>query len=142
MKRISLFAVAMAAALGTFASTAAAAPSGARRAATVTSMITKTPFTAEYNAAAYYGAVKCTGNYVVSKKFPGGKDVETCETTEGQLKRVIAGKAQKEFEAEGGGHVAEWESDSGSGLKTTNYSYSVNKGLTKLKIVAIYPPSM
>jgi hypothetical protein len=139
MRRISLLAAVTAAVIASSASVAVAAPAGAHRAATSMAAPTRTPFTAEYNASGYYGAVKCTGTHVVSKKFPGGKDVETCETTEGQLKRMVAGKGQKEFETEGGGHVAEWESDSGSAQKTTNFTYNVNKALTKFKLVAIYP---
>ncbi len=50
-----------------------------------------------------------------------------------------AGKGQKAFETSEGGFVEEWESDSGSGLRTTNYSYKVNNKLTKFKLVAIYP---
>ncbi|MCW3032053.1 MAG: hypothetical protein QOK19_1276 [Solirubrobacteraceae bacterium] len=140
MKRISLFAAITAAVIASSASVAVATPPGASRAATRMAAPTKTPFTIEYNASGYYGAVKCTGTHVVSKKFPGGKDVETCETTEGQLKRMVAGKGQKEFETEGGGHVAEWESDSGSAQRTTNFTYNVNKGLTKFKLIAIYAP--
>jgi hypothetical protein len=139
MKRISLLAAMTAAVIASSASVAVAAPAGAHRAATVASPTTRTTFTAEYNAAGYYGGVKCTGTRVVSKMFPGGREVENCETTEGQLKRMVAGNEQKEFETEGGGHVAEWESDTGSGQKTTNFKYKVNKGLTKFKLVAIYP---
>ncbi len=82
--------------------------------------------------------MKCTGKTIVNKKFPFGKDVEKCETTEGTLKRMKAGKEQKAFENSGGGSVTEWESDSGSGKKTTDFSFSVNKKLTKFKLVAIY----
>ena len=101
---------------------------------------TVTTWSATYNAEAYYGAVKCTGKTKVSKKYPGGREVELCETTEGTLKRVKAGKEQKAFENSEGGTVAEWESDSGSGQRTTNYSYTVNKKLTKFKLIAIYAP--
>jgi hypothetical protein len=138
MKRISLFAAVTAAALCSTASVAVASPNGAHGSARI-SAVTKTSFEVEYNAEAYYGAVKCTGTDKVSKKFPGGKEVEICITTEGQLKRVVAGKGQKEFENSEGGKVAEWESDSGDGKKTTNYTYNVNGKLTKLKIIAIYP---
>ena len=133
MKRIAMVAVAVV--LGAFASTASAstgAVSHAHRAGT------QTGWSAEYNATEYYGAVKCTGKTIVNKKFPFGKDVEKCETTEGTLMRMKAGKEQKAFENSGGGSVTEWESDSGSGKKTTDFSFSVNKKLTKFKLVAIY----
>jgi hypothetical protein len=130
MKRIALVAVAVL--VGVFTS-AAAASSGANPATTV-----HTSYTAEYNASAYYGAVKCTGTTITSKAHPFGRDVENCETTEGTLKNVVAGKHQTVFKNGEGGTVGEWESDSGDGKKTTNYFYSVNKKLTKFKLVAIY----
>jgi hypothetical protein len=138
MKRISLLAAITAAALCSTASVAVASPNGAHGATRI-SAGTKTTFEVEYDASEYYGAVKCTGTDKVSKKFPGGKEVEICLTTEGQLKHVVAGKGQKEFENGEGGKVAEWESDSGSGKRTTNYTYNVNSKLTRLKIIAIYP---
>ena len=101
---------------------------------------TVTTWSATYNAEAYYGAVKCAGKTKVSKKYPGGREVEICETTEGKLKHMKSGKEQKAFENNEGGSVAEWESDSGSGKRTTTYSYSVNKPLTKFKLIAIYAP--
>jgi hypothetical protein len=101
---------------------------------------TKTAWTATYNASSYYGEVKCTGKTTVNKKYPGGREVETCETTEGALKHMKAGKGQKAFENSEGGSVAEWESDSGSGKRTTEYSYTVNKKLTKFKLIAVYAP--
>ncbi len=125
MKRIALVAVAVM--VGVLTS-AAAAPA----------MTVHTPYTAEYNASAYYGGVKCTGTTTTSKKHPFGRDVEICETTEGALKNVVAGKHQTQFKNGEGGTVGEWESDSGDGKKTTNYFYSVNKQLTKFKLVAIY----
>ena len=81
---------------------------------------------------------------MVNKKYPGGRESETCVSTEvGGLKRMKVGKGQKAFENEEGGFVNEWESDSGDGLKTTNYEYKVNKKLTTFKLVAIYaPPAM
>jgi hypothetical protein len=134
MKRIALVAVAVM--VGVFTSAAAAsvgASSGAHPATTV-----HTSYTAEYNASAYYGGVKCTGTTITSKKHPFGRDVEICETTEGTLKNVVAGKHQTVFKNGEGGTVGEWESDSGDGKRTTNYFYSVNKKLTKFKLVAIY----
>ncbi len=134
MKRIALIAVAVM--VGVFTSSAVAstgASTDVHRAAT-----SKTEWTAVYNASGYYGAVKCTGKTVVNKKYPFGKDIETCETTEGTLKHVTAGKEQKTFENSEGGTVGEWESDSGDGKKSTTYSYSVNNKLTKFRLVAIY----
>ena len=81
--------------------------------------------------------MKCHGKTVVNKKYPKGKEVEFCETTETAFKNMVAGKKQHEFKPETGG-VNEWESDSGDGSRTTNYMYSVNKHLTKFKLVAIY----
>jgi len=133
MKRIALIAVAVM--VGAFASTASASPgasSNAQRAAA-----TKTTWTATYNASTFYGAVKCTGRTTVSNKYPFGKEVETCETTEGQLKNMKAGKGQKAFVGTETTYE-EWESDSGSGKRTTNYSYQVNKKLTKFKLFAMF----
>ena len=133
MKRIALLAVT--AVLGVSASAASATPgatSAAHRAAGVT-----TTWTAEYNASTFYGAVKCSGKTTVNKKYPNGRDVETCETTEGKFKNMKAGKGQKAFVGTETTYE-EWESDSGSGKRTTNYTYSVNAKLTKFKLVAIY----
>jgi hypothetical protein len=133
MKRIVLLAVM--AAFAVYASAASASPgaTGAHRLSA-----TKTEWTAEYNASAYYGEVKCKGKTIVSKKYPGGKEVEKCEAVSGTLAHMKAGKEQHAFENTEGGFVGEWESDSGSGLRTTNYTYSVNNKVTKFKIIAIY----
>ena len=137
MRRISTAAACAAAALtmlvGAGAASANPGASAVKAAATM-----KTEWTAEYNAEAYYGAVKCSGKTIVNKKYPGGKEVETCEAVSGTLSHMKAGKEQKAFENSEGGSVSEWESDSGSGLRTTNYSYKVNKSLTKFKLIAIY----
>jgi hypothetical protein len=140
MRRLSKFAALAAATVfvvGAFASTALASP-GARHATRAAATSEWGPIT--YNAEAYYGEVKCTGKTVTSKKYPGGKDVEKCEAVSGTLAHMVAGKSQKAFENTEGGFVSEWESDSGSGKKTTEYSYNVNKKLTKFKIIAIYAP--
>jgi hypothetical protein len=134
MKRIALVAVAVM--VGAFASAASAsigASGDAHRAAA-----TKTSWTTEYNAAGYYGGVKCTGKTTVNSKYKFGKEVETCVTTEGKLSYMKAGKGQKAFENSEAGSVSEWQSDSGTGKRTTNYSYKVNKGLTGFKLIAIY----
>ena len=99
----------------------------------------KTPFSVTYNAAEYYGEVKCTGKHVVSKKYPEGADVEKCEAVSGTLLHMKVGKGQKLFENSGGGTVGEWESDDpGDGQRTTNFSYNVPKSLKSFKLVAIY----
>ena len=133
MKRITLLAVA--AVMGVFATAASASPgasSAAHRAAGVT-----TTWTAEYNVPTFYGAVKCTGKTTTNKKYPNGRDVEICESTEGKLLNMKAGKGQKEFVGTES-TFSEWESDSGSGKRTTNYFYNVNAKLTKFKLVAVY----
>jgi hypothetical protein len=122
---------------GVFSSVASAKP--ATGSDGVQASATKTTWTAEYNAESYYGAVKCTGKTFVNKRYPGGKDVEICESVGGTLTHMRAGKHQTAFENSEGGFVNEWESDSGSGERTTNYFYNVNKTLTKFKLVAIYP---
>lgn len=135
MKRIALLAAAMAACLTASIASAHVGAGPATRKLTATTNEWKT----SYDASSYYGSVQCTGKTIVSKKYPGGRDVETCETTEGTLKRMKAGKEQHAFQSEGG-EVGEWESDSGDGLRTTDYSYSVNKKLTKFRLVAVYAP--
>ena len=134
MKRIAL--IVMVVCLGAFASAASAAPGGSAAAHRMSATVTEWTF--EENVAAFYGGVKCHGKTVVNKKHPEGVDVEFCETTEGTLKNMTAGKGQKTFHGEGGIEYNEWQSDSGDGKRTTNYSYSVNKKLTHFKLVAIY----
>ena len=134
MKRIALVVVLV---LGVFASAANADPGANTKARTLAS--TKTEWSTEYDASSYYGAVRCNGKTIVSRKFPGGKDVETCEAVSGPLTNMVAGKDQTSFKESGGGSVGEWESDSGDGKRTTDFHYSVNKKLTKFKLVAIYP---
>jgi len=134
MKRIALVAVVVA--VGVFTATASAstgAVSDAHRSAS-----SKTFWTAEYTAGEYYGAVKCSGKTVINKKYPFGKETEKCETAEGTLKHMKAGTGQVAFENTGGGFVSEWESDTGNAKRTTNYTYKVNKKLTKFTIIAIY----
>jgi hypothetical protein len=99
---------------------------------------TVTEWTSTYDASSYYGAVTCTGKTIVDAKYPEGRDVETCETTEGKFSNMEAGRGQTSFKSASGGTVGEWESDSGDGKRTTDFSYSVNKKETKFKIVAIY----
>lgn len=97
----------------------------------------RTSFEASYDASEYYGSVKCKGVHVVSKKYPEGKDTETCEAVEGRLVHMKAGKDQTEFENTGGGMVTGWDSDF-NGVETHEFSYSVTGNLKKFVIVAIY----
>jgi hypothetical protein len=141
MSRLSRMAAPIAVAIvALVASASAAAAPGAHRNATPAGSATKTSWTARYDASGYYGEVKCTGKTVVNKKYPGGKDIETCEAVTGTLEHMHAGKGQTTFETSEGGTVGEWESDSGDGKRTTDFTYSVNSKLTKFKIIAIYAP--
>jgi hypothetical protein len=135
MKRFVFAAAALAVSAGLFTSVASASV-GAKSSSKVARTVTE--WTATYDASQYYGGVTCTGKTIVSAKYPEGKEVETCESTELHLTDMQAGKGQTSFKNTSGGSVGEWESDSGSGKKTTDFSYSVNKQLTKFKIVAIY----
>ena len=99
---------------------------------------TETPFETTYNASEYYGEVKCTGKHVVNRRYPGGRDIETCEATNGgKLAHMVAGKGQTEFENTGGGFVTAWDSDYNS-VETHEFTYSVSKNLKKFKIIAVY----
>ncbi len=133
--------LAAASAVGVLAPVASARPAADVAARTSKPAIAHqtTTWTAEYDASEYYGAVKCTGRTVVSNTYPGGKDVELCETTEGTLQHMKAGREQHSFETSGGGSVGEWESDSGDGKRSTDFSYTVNRKLTKFRLIAIYP---
>ena len=141
MSRLARIAAPIAVAVAALvASTGASAAPGAHHDATRAGATTKTSWTAQYDAPGYYGEVKCAGKTVVSKKYPGGKDIETCESVTGTLEHMHAGKGQTTFETSEGGSVGEWESDSGDGKRTTDFTYSVNSKLTKFKIIAIYAP--
>ncbi|HTW43465.1 MAG TPA: hypothetical protein VMD79_14245 [Solirubrobacteraceae bacterium] len=124
--------------LGVFASVSAAAPAGGHGgvAPDVGKMVTT--WTTRYDASEYYGEVECTGKTIVNKRYPGSKDVEFCHAVTGTLAHMKAGKGQTSFETSSGGFVSEWESDSGDGLRTTDFTYKVNKQLTQFKLVAIY----
>ncbi|MGO9489995.1 MAG: hypothetical protein ACLQBB_13335 [Solirubrobacteraceae bacterium] len=137
MKRFTLPCAVVVVALGAFATSATAAPVGGRHAAVAMASMS-TPFTAEYTAGEYYGAVVCTGVHVVNKKYPNGADKETCEAAGGgKLVHMKAGKGQTEFENTGGGEVTGWDSDY-NGVETHEFTYSVAKSLKKFKIIAIY----
>lgn len=144
MKRITLMAALGVAAtwMGVLAPAGMAAPrqgGGARPAAheLLAAPLERTPFETSYDAGEYYGSVKCRGEHVVSKKYPDGKDTETCETLEGTLAHMKAGKDQTEFENTGGGMVAGWDSDF-NGEEAREFTYSVTGNLKKFRIVAIY----
>ena len=115
-------------------------PEGGAHGAAVRSslVLSRTNYTFAENVSEYYGEVTCHGIHIVSSKYPAGKDIETCEAVSGKLLHMVAGKGQKEFENASGGHVSEWLSDYNRSSQTSDYSYSVNKKLTKFKIVAIY----
>ena len=143
MKRISLFAtlaVTAAITMGAFASVSTAAPAGGRGASAAARLAagSRTPYVFNENVSEYYGNVTCKGIHIVNKKYPEGKDIETCKAVSGKLLHMVAGAGQKEFESASGGHVSEWLSDYNRESKTTNYSYSVNKKLTRFRIIAIY----
>ena len=144
MKRISLPAALMVLALGAFAPSALAVPaakSGSTRPSFNTKVLvtmTETPFEATYNASEYYGEVKCTGKHVVNRRYPGGRDIETCEAMNGgTLAHMVAGKGQTEFENTSGGFVTAWDSDYNS-VETHEFTYTVSKNLKKFKIIAVY----
>jgi hypothetical protein len=144
MKRISLFAtlaVTAAVAMGAFASVSMAAPAGGggtHAAAQRLLVAGRTPYTFNENVSEWYGNVTCKGVHIVNKHFPEGKDVETCTAVSGKLLHMVAGAGQKVFENDNGGTVSEWLSDYNRTSQTGNYSYTVNKKVTKFKIIAIY----
>ena len=91
----------------------------------------------------FYGPVACKGVFDVNKKFPQGKEIERCESTSpsGKLEGLKGG--EEGSGATGGfpfSGFAGWESDDSThaGLKTTNFSYKVNKADTRFKLIAIY----
>jgi hypothetical protein len=144
MKRISLPAALIVVALGALAPSALAAPavkSGSTRPSfNAKALVTTTemPFDTTYNASEYYGEVKCTGKHVVNRRYPGGRDIETCEAANGgTLVHMVPGKGQTEFENTSGGFVTAWDSDYNN-VETHEFTYTVSKNLKKFKIVAVY----
>ncbi len=95
------------------------------------------------SAGEFYGPVTCQGVFIVDKANPGGKEIERCESNSpsGKLEGLTGGEvgsgATGGFPYPG---FAGWESDDSAhaGLKTTDFSYKVNKKDTKFKLVAIY----
>jgi hypothetical protein len=137
MRRISLVASLVIAAMALTSSAAVASPGSAAHRSVLRTATVRTPFTFTANVSGYYGEVSCTGTRTVNKKYPTGKDVETCEAVSGKLAHMVAGKGQTEFENTEGGKVNGWDSDY-DGKETHNFTYSVSKNLKKFKIVAIY----
>jgi len=95
------------------------------------------------NTGEFYGPVACKGVFIVNKKFPQGKEIERCESTSpsGTLEGLKGG--EEGSGATGGfpySGFAGWESDDSAhaGLKTTNFTYKVNKTDTRFKLTAIY----
>ncbi|HUA10527.1 MAG TPA: hypothetical protein VMA83_00815 [Solirubrobacteraceae bacterium] len=97
-----------------------------------------THFTATYDVPEYYGGVSCTGVHVVSAAFPGGKDIETCTSTEGKLSHMTTGTGQTTFANSSGGFTSGWDSDY-DGVYTSDYTFSVNRKLTRFRLIAIFP---
>jgi hypothetical protein len=143
MRRIALLAAPLTVAVGLFASTASAAPSGSSsqtaagsvRSAGIAREVTE--FEANYNAPEYYGEVHCVGKHIVSNKFPNGKDVEKCYAVTPPLAHMTAGKGQTTFENSNGELVSGWNSDY-NGALSTNFTYNVSANLSKFALKAIY----
>lgn len=152
IRTISLLVGLALAATGVFASASIAAPStsgslggplSAGLGASIRAAATKASYTTTYDAPEYYGEVTCTGKFIVSKKYPAGKEVETCVATSGTLAHMVAGKGQTQFENTGGGFVAGWDSDYKKGefnetVLAESFTFTVAKSLKKFRIVAIY----
>jgi hypothetical protein len=152
VKRVTLLATLAVAAMGVFASASMAAPAAsvslggplsAGLSTSIRAAATRTAYTTTYDAGEYYGEVTCTGKFTVSKKYPAGKEVETCVAASGTLAHMVAGKGQTQFENTGGGFVSGWDSDYKKGefsetVETHEFTYTVAKSLKKFKIIAIY----
>jgi hypothetical protein len=144
MKRISLPAALMVLALGVFAPSALAVPAATsgsvKPSIDAKALVTTESTTIEttYDASEYYGEVTCIVKHVVNKRYPEGRDVETCEATNGgKLVHMVAGKGQTEFENTSGGFTTGWDSDF-NGKETHDFTYTVSKNLKKFKIIAVY----
>ncbi len=110
MKRFVFAAAALAVSAGLFTSVASASV-GAKSSSKVARTVTE--WTATYDASQYYGGVTCTGKTIVSAKYPEGKEVETCESTELHLTRH-AGRQGSDFLQE---HVGRKRRRMGIGLR-------------------------
>jgi hypothetical protein len=107
-------------------------------------------FEVEYDAEAYYGAVKCKGTHQVNEKkgYPGtetqgGRDVERCKSTTG---KPLVGLAPGETVLLGMGEFpgsSGWASDDPAlgGEQTTDIEYKVSANAKSFKLVAYYANS-
>lgn len=107
-------------------------------------------FEVEYDAEAYYGAVKCKGKHEVNEKkgYPGtetqgGRDVEHCKSTTG---KPLVGLTPDETVLLGMGEFpgsSGWASDDPAlgGEQTTDIEYTVSASAKSFKVVAYYPNS-
>jgi hypothetical protein len=103
------------------------------------------PFTAEYDAEAYYGAVKCKGKHEADEKagYPGvgtegGRDVEHCKSTTG---KPLVGLTPGEEVQLGKGWFpgsSGWDSDY-DGQAASEIEYTVSMNGKSFKMVAYYP---
>ncbi len=140
MKLRVMIVLAAMAAMSTATASAAPTPGGAADSApraqvkALTSAATSIPFTAEYDAEAYYGPVRCTGKHEVNPKaYPGlSRDVERCTSTSPPLLTVVAGEMGEWFPSASG-----WDSDY-DGAAAFQASYTVNSKARAFKIVAYY----
>jgi hypothetical protein len=105
----------------------------------------KAPFAVEYDAEAYYGAVKCKGTHEANEKagYPGtetegGRDVEHCKSTTG---KPLVGLTPGEKVELGMGWFpgsSGWDSDYDS-QAASEIEYAVSKSGKSFKLVAYYP---
>jgi hypothetical protein len=105
------------------------------------------PFTTEYDAEGYYGAVKCKGKHETDEKggYPGtetegGRDVEHCKSTTG---KPLIGLAPGEEVGLGDGWFpgsSGWNSDY-DGQGATKIGYKVSANGMSFKLIAYYPIS-
>lgn len=103
------------------------------------------PFTAEYDAEAYYGAVACKGRHQANEKkdYPGtategGRDVERCKSTTG---KPLVGLTPGETVELGKGWFpgsSGWDSDYDS-QAASEIEYTVSSTGKSFKLVAYYP---
>jgi len=104
----------------------------------------KTPFEVEYDAEAYYGAVKCKGKHETNEKhYPGtetegGRDVEHCKSTTG---KPLVGLTPGERVELGTGWFpgsSGWDSD-WDGQAASEIEYTVSATGKSFKLLAYYP---
>jgi len=95
------------------------------------------------SAGEYYGPVECSGKFIVSKKFPAGKEVEKCVSKSASGKFEGLTGSEEGSGATGGFPFPgspNWESDdpAHAGLQTGDFSYKVSPSDTKFRLIAIY----